>query len=149
MILAIMKPKDLKKLFTFEERRPALANGIFYVPLYYNLYHEFTLPPMNELFGNDRPLCVEYCSGNGDWILNRAMRFPENNWIAVERRFDRVRKIWSKMKNCNLANLLIVYGDAEPFTQYYLKNHSLESAYINMLKIACYRPPFLMNCHVY
>ena len=126
-----MKPKDLKRLFTFEERRPLLADGVFYVPFYYTGYENYAFPPLFELFGNDHPTCIEYCSGNGDWILEKAKQNREKNWIAVEKRFDRVRKIWSKTKNDYISNLFIVCGEAFTFTRFYLLNDTIEEAYIN------------------
>lgn len=131
MILCAMKPKDLKKLFTFDERRPAFDDCIFYVPYYYAHYQEFVPPTFVEFFGNQHPVCVEYCSGNGDWIIEKAASNPDKNWIAVERRFDRVRKIWSKLKNQQLKNILVVSGEAETFTHHYLQDHVLEAVYIN------------------
>lgn len=123
-----MKPKDLKPQFTFETRRPCLCDGVLYVPHHYNDHALFVCPP---LFAGSNPLCVEYCSGNGDWIVAKAQQFPEKNWIAVEKRFDRVRKIWSKVKNCSLNNLLIVCGEAMTFTLHYLKGGCVEEIYIN------------------
>lgn len=126
-----MKPKDLKRAYPFAEREPLLTDGIFYVPVYYSGYEKYSLPSFQILFGNTNPVCVEYCSGNGDWVLEKAKSCPDKNWIAVEKRFDRVRKIWSKTKNYGISNLLIVYGEALTFTHHYLLNESIDEAYIN------------------
>src|ERR1700731_3962169 len=136
-----MKPKDLKRLFTFEERRPLLADQVFYVPYYYEAYENYALPPLCNLFGNEYPICVEYCSGNGDWILERAKLNPEKNWIAVEKRFDRVQKIWSKLKNRGISNLFVVCGEAFTFTRFYLLNGAIEEVYIN------FPDPWPKHCH--
>jgi tRNA (guanine-N7-)-methyltransferase len=125
-----MKPRDLKRALTFEERRPLLHDHIFYVPVYYSNYSCFALD-FSSYFGNDNPLCIEYCSGNGDWVVQRAQLETSMNWIAVERRFERVKKIWSKLKNHALTNLLIVFGEALIFTQHYVKSESIDEAYIN------------------
>ena len=132
----------LKRHFTFEERRPYLADHVFYVPQYYNAYEDYVFPPFATLFKNAHPVCVEYCSGNGDWILEKAQAHPEMNWIAVEKRFDRVQKIWSKMTRRSIDNLLIVCGEAFAFTHYYLPNASLEEVYIN------FPDPWLKMRHV-
>ena len=126
-----MQPKDLKLPFSFESRRPLLQDSVFYVPDYYSNYSEFALPALGTILGNDNPVCIEYCSGNGDWILDRALNDSHTNWIAVEMRFDRIRKIWAKMKNYALENLLIVCGEALTFTHNYLSNHVLEEVFIN------------------
>jgi len=126
-----MKPKDLKSAFSFEQRRPCLLDQVFYVPIYYQNYDSFKLPAFYDYFANHHPVHVEYCSGNGDWIVEKAKQYPYKNWIAVEKRFDRVRKIWAKAKNLSLTNLLIVSGEALTFTLHYLPNQSIEEAYIN------------------
>ena len=126
-----MKPKDLKAPFSFEERRPSILERILYVPTYYAKHGEFSFPTWQELFGNDHPVHIEYCSGNGEWILERAKAHPEVNWVAVEIRFDRVRKIHSKRTNEKVTNLFIVCGEAQVFTREYLHSNSVEMMYVN------------------
>lgn len=126
-----MKATDLKPFCTFEERRPLLREGVFFVPRHYSTHDQSLLPLFSELFGNQNPVHVEYCSGNGDWILERALENPEKNWVAVEKRFDRVRKIWAKLRNHQLKNLLVVWGEALTFTQHYLPTSTIEEIHIN------------------
>lgn len=128
---AAMKPKDLKVAVTFEERRPLMCDGVFYVPRYYAFHHEYSFPTWEEIFGNNNPVAIEYCAGNGDWIVQKAQENVLMNWVAVEKRFDRVRKIWAKCKNRNLSNLLIVYGEGSTFTHHYVANHTVDEVYIN------------------
>src|ERR1700757_2080951 len=105
-----MKPKHLKCPFTWEERRPLLFQRVLFVPEYYQRHEEWTFPGWEDpsLFGNPREVSVEFCSGHGHWIIEKAKAHPEKNWVAVEMQFERVRKIWSKMQNNQLSNLLIV-----------------------------------------
>ena len=77
-----MKPKDLKAPYSFKERRPCIQDRIFYVPTYYPRYEEFTFSSWQELFGNEHPVHIEYCSGNGEWILGKAESNPEINWVG-------------------------------------------------------------------
>lgn len=126
-----MKPKDLKAPHSFEERRPVVQDRIFFIPDYYHDYQSFTLPSWKEIFGNENPVHVEYCSGNGEWILRNAERSPHINWVAVELKFDRVRKIHSKRTNLELSNLFIVCGKAQVFTREYLRESSIEATYVN------------------
>jgi tRNA (guanine-N7-)-methyltransferase len=51
--------------------------------------------------------------------------------VAVEWRFERVRKIWSKTQNNNLSNLFIISGDAQIFIKEYLPASSVDEVYIN------------------
>jgi tRNA (guanine-N7-)-methyltransferase len=128
-----MRPKDLKSPFTWETRQPAICDRILYVPKYYNRHHEYCFPKWEspEVFGRVAPIEVEYCSGNGAWIVEKAIAHPERNWVAVEIQFDRARKIWSKVKNFNLPNLLVVCGEAETFTKFYVPRKSFAAIYVN------------------
>lgn len=126
-----MKPEDLKTPFRFSERRVLLEGRMFYVPDHLECYKEYCLPPFKELFGNPNPVFVEYCAGHGHWVVERALASPHQNWIAVERRFDRVRRIWAKRENCKIENLLIVCGEAHCVTEHYFYDASLAGVYIN------------------
>ncbi len=128
-----MKPKDLKSQYTWDTRCIKLEDGVFYVPSHYPNYGSFTFPGWahSDVFGNENPVNVEYCSGNGAWIATKAMEFPNENWVAVEKRFDRVRKIWSKKKNHGLNNLFIVCGEAQTFTEHYIPKGSVKDIFIN------------------
>ena len=127
-----MKPKDLSFFYKSGERKPEIRDNVFCVPRNYVGYDKFSMPDLQKvIFKNDNPIHVEFCSGNGEWIVKCAQLHPEINWIAVERKFSRVRKIWSKMKNHALDNLFIVCGNAEDFSEHYLPKGLVSSIYIN------------------
>lgn len=104
-----------------------------FIPKHYDRHREWVLPQWDDpqLFGRKAPLHVEYCSGNGTWIAEKAQRHPERNWIAVEKRFDRVTKIAARKERLNLNNLVIVCGDALTFARDYLPKQSVEQTYVN------------------
>ncbi len=124
-----MKPKNLKFPFTWIERKPTFHEGVFIVPQRYE--HHQKWEDIEGLFSEKKELHIEYCSGNGDWIIQKALEYPHYLWIAVEKQFERVRKIWSKMHNQLVNNLLIVCGEALTFTQYYLQDNSAREVYVN------------------
>ena len=126
-----MKPKDLKSPLTWEERRPLIHDGILYVPQYYQRHHEWTFPGWSSVFERTASIEIEYCSGNGAWIIEKATAHPERNWVAVDHQFERVRKIWSKKKNLSLSNLFIVCGEALTFSKFYVPDLSFSAIYIN------------------
>ncbi|MGE0198013.1 MAG: tRNA (guanosine(46)-N7)-methyltransferase TrmB [Simkaniaceae bacterium] len=126
-----MKPKDLPYPFTWEKRRPFFKEGIFYVPDYYEGHDPTLLPPLKTFFGNEHPVHIEYCSGNGEWVIAQAQKCPDWNWIAVEKKFERVRKIYAKGENLGLSNLLVISGDALIFSREYLPEASIAAAYVN------------------
>lgn len=90
-----------------------------------------SLPPWEKIFGNRHPICIEYCSGNGDWIVAQAAAYPQYNWVAVERKFDRVQKIWSKGKNGKRENLFIMCAEALLVTGLYIASGSVAKVYVN------------------
>jgi tRNA (guanine-N7-)-methyltransferase len=129
-----MRPQQLKSPFPYNERRVLLEDRIWHIPNVDNKsFPTFQFPGWSDssFFSNDLPVCMEYCSGNGHWITDKAKNHPEFNWVAVEYDFERARKIWSKLKNENLSNLLIVCGEGLRFTRTYIPSESIHSAYIN------------------
>jgi len=128
-----MKPKNLKCPFTWRNRYVLIQDRVWYVPEYYDAFDQFTFPGWNspDFFGNDRPVHIEYCSGNGDWIIQKAQQFPEFNWVAVEKQFQRVRKIWSKAQNHNISNLIIVSGEGYTVSHHYIPDQTVSEVYVN------------------
>ncbi len=128
-----MRPKHLKCPFTWATRRPMIHDRILYVPEYYDRHQDFVFPGWDspEVFGRVAPVEVEYCAGNGAWIVEKAIAHPERNWVAVEIQFERARKIWSKIQNLNLKNLFVVCGEGLTFTKYYAPTGGFASVYVN------------------
>lgn len=129
-----MKPNDLKPPFPKrEDRRVAIEDRVWYVPDMDEEDDSFVFPGWDhpDLFGNNHPVCVEYCSGNGAWIAEKAKENPNINWVAVEIRFMRTRKIWSKIKNYNLDNLIVICGEGMYATKKYFPKSSIHHVYVN------------------
>lgn len=124
-----MRPKHLKFPFAWEERKPCVHEGILIVPKYYTQHRQWQ--EIEALFPKEKEIMVEFCSGNGDWVIEKAKKNPQQYWIAVEMLFERVRKIWSKKHNYKISNLLIICGEALTFTKYYLPKECIQEAYVN------------------
>ncbi|MES2272572.1 MAG: tRNA (guanine(46)-N(7))-methyltransferase TrmB [Chlamydiota bacterium] len=125
--------KDLKIPFVWADRRPILLDRLFYIPTHYDLHAEWPALCWTDpaVFGNANPVHIEYCSGNGQWIGERAQENPQLNWVAVEKDFQRARKIWLKIHREALPNLFVVHGDALTFTRYYTPPASVDEIYVN------------------
>ena len=110
-----------------------LLDRLLYVPRFYEQHEEWTPIPWSDpqIFGNEKPVILEYCSGNGQWICEKAKQNPEFNWVALDIRFDRCRKTWGRLYRENLSNLYILCGDAIPLTRYYIPKKSLMEIYVN------------------
>ncbi len=128
-----MRPEDLQSPFKWKDRHILVQDRVWYVPDQFKDFNSFTFPGWNapQLFTEQKPICLEYCSGNGAWIASKAQEQQEYNWVAVERKFDRVKKIWSKIKNHQLDNLLTVCGEGHQVTCQYIPSQSIHSVYIN------------------
>jgi len=126
-----MKPKQLKCPFRWDTRTPCLAEGVLYVPSYYFSHDQWSLQEVEQIYSSFSKISIEYCSGNGAWVAAKAKQEPDVLWIAVEKRFDRVQRIWAKKENEALSNLLIVCGEAQAFTKYYLKKSLIDCIYVN------------------
>lgn len=114
--------------FEWEDRRPVIIENLLYIPNHYDKHHHFE---NKSYFENANPINIEYCSGNGQWIIERAKQNPGTNYIAVEMKFDRARQIWVKMRNENLKNLFVVMGEALIFTKHYLNSGDICDIFIN------------------
>jgi len=128
-----MKPEDLKSPFKWDARCVLIKDRIWYVPDYYDRYEEFKFPgwQSEQIFKNDHPIKVEYCSGNGTWIAAKAEADKNANWVAVELRFQRIRKIGSKIHNLQLDNLFAICGEAYNVTHRYFPSDCVDEIFIN------------------
>lgn len=95
----------------------------------------FTFPGWHDelCFGSHspNPIHVEYCSGNGAWIVEKAQQNPHINYVAVEMENTRVYKIWRKTKRLELPNLLVVNAEAYLLTKRYFPSASIAEVFIN------------------
>ncbi len=114
-------------------RQLMIKERIFYAPMNLEEGNNFAFPGWSDqsLFGNQNPLRIEYCSGNGSWIVDKAINHPEINWVAIEKKFSRASKIGSKAHKLHLNNLIVVYGEAFAVSSLYFPNECCEGAYIN------------------
>lgn len=129
-----MKTKnDLHIPFSWEERRPVFLERFFYLPK--AIEHDLNREKINwsdeTIFGNDRPVCIEICSGNGQWIGDRAKERPDLNWVAVDLDFGRARKTWLKSYREGIPNLYVVCGEGTAFLRHYVSPKSIFQSFVN------------------
>lgn len=126
-----MRPNQLVYPFESEEEKSIkIEDRVLYFPAPSPNMSKFCFHDL-EYFGNENPIYVEYCSGNGGWIAEKAIQDKNINWIGVEIKFKRIKKIWAKIKNYSLNNLIALYGEAEKSTEFLFKEASVSQAYIN------------------
>jgi tRNA (guanine-N7-)-methyltransferase len=124
--------KDLQIPFAWEERKAIVHDRLWYLPEKRDFSH-FAFPgwQSSELFANDNPIHIEYCSGNGSWLIEKAKNEPHHHFLAVERQFERARKIWCKLHNANLSNVVVAWAEGHMLTQHFIPSNSVSEIYIN------------------
>lgn len=125
---------DLKIPFEGKQRKPFLEEGFFYVPSQYEKHHLFgknLFAIESNFFSVKQPFVIEFCSGNGQWIVEKALQYPDKNWIAVEKRFDRAKKIFLKRQKLHLSNLSVIWGEGYCFSCFYVPNQMISEIFIN------------------
>ncbi len=66
----------------------------------------------NMIFGNDNPIKIEIGMGKGTFIYNNALRYPDINFIGIEK-FDSVlARAIQKIGDIDLPNLKLIRMDA-------------------------------------
>lgn len=82
-----------------------------------------------ELFGNDKPICIEIGMGKGNFIKGMALTNPDVNYIGIEK-FDSVMvRAVEKLENTNFDNLKLIKMDAEYIGEVF--NNEINIIYLN------------------
>lgn len=89
---------------------------------------EKSSPVLENLSG---AVAVEFCSGNGAWVIQKALENPSVYWLAVEKKLERAKKIWKRAKRLSAANVLVVCGSAEHLVNLVLPEEIISQAFIN------------------
>lgn len=128
----MVRPKSIVPPFPKRSPKVLIHDKVWYMaPMADGTAFEFPGWHSEELFPNANDIRIEYCSGNGTWITEKAAAHPEINWLAVEKRFDRARKIWSKIKNKGLDNLVVAFAEGLSLTNRYIPPSSVSAIYVN------------------
>jgi tRNA (guanine-N7-)-methyltransferase len=126
----MVRPKDISPPFEKSNPRVMIHDQVWYIPPFAS-FSDFTFPGWAGVFQREGPVRIEYCTGNGAWIAEKAQAFPEYNWLAVEIQFDRARKVWSKIQNHSIKNLVVAFADAMVLSSHYIPSGSVECIYVN------------------
>jgi len=72
----------------------------------------------NDMCENKKTVCLEIGCGKGDFICEMALKFPDVNFIAVEKSTDVIIVALEKAKNMRLSNVRFVISDIKEFVKY-------------------------------
>ena len=83
----------------------------------------------NKLFNNSNPIHLEIGMGKGNFIIEMAKRYPEINFIGLEK-FDSVLlKATKKLEGIKLNNLKLILFDAENIDEVF--DSEIDTLYLN------------------
>lgn len=77
------------------------------------------------LFSNSNPIYLEIGMGKGDFIIENAMRYPNINFIGIEKYASVMVRAVQKLKEINLPNLKFICTDAKNVNTLFQKNITL------------------------
>ena len=66
----------------------------------------------HEVFENDNPIFIEIGMGKGDFILENAKKYPNNNYIGIEKYDSIIALAIKKIETEELSNLKLIRMDA-------------------------------------
>ena len=66
----------------------------------------------NKLFGNNNPIHIEIGMGKGNFIIGMAKKFPEINFIGIEKYDSVLVRACEKLEDEELSNLYLISMDA-------------------------------------
>ena len=83
----------------------------------------------NKLFGNSNPIHLDIGMGKGDFIIGMAKKYPDINFIGMEK-FDSVLvKATKKLEGTQLPNLRLLWFDADKVEEVFDKE--IDTLYLN------------------
>ena len=88
-------------------------------------------PDWQAQFGNTNPLKLEIGFGMGNFLIEMAAKEPDSNFIGIDFYHKGIRKIMTRIRNLQLENIRIVYGDIRSKISILCQDGELETVYIN------------------
>lgn len=83
----------------------------------------------NELFNNNKPICLEIGMGKGDFIINMALQHPDINYIGLEKYQSIVVRAVEKLEKLEINNLKLICIDALELGDIFAKE--IDTIYLN------------------
>ena len=91
-------------------------------------YEELT-GNFKTIFTNNNPIHLEIGTGKGDFIIGMALKYPDINFIGVEKYASVLYKLIGKIENMNIPNLKIIMVDASSIDEIF--KHEIDTLYLN------------------
>ena len=87
------------------------ANDIIVKGIYYIDNPSIYKGKWNKLFNNNNPIYIELGMGKGDFIINNAIKYPDINFIGIEKYDSVIVRAIQKSNELELNNLKLIRLD--------------------------------------
>lgn len=82
-----------------------------------------------KLFNNNNPIHIEIGMGKGDFIINMALKYPDINFIGIEKFDSVIVKAVLKLTDKNIPNLKLIRMDALSIDEIF--KQEIDTIYLN------------------
>ena len=82
-----------------------------------------------KIFGNDKPIHLEVGMGKGKFIIDMALKYPNINFIGIEKYESIVCRAVQKLEEKEINNLKFIVIDALELANIF--DHEIETLYLN------------------
>jgi tRNA (guanine-N7-)-methyltransferase len=86
---------------------------------------------LRDIFGKDRSVEVDLGSGPGRFLIESARRFPDRNFLGIERLLGRVRKTCRAASTIGLTNVRVLRLELDYTVRYLLPENSIWRFHLN------------------
>lgn len=81
---------------------------------------------LNCVFGNDNPIFLDIGAGKGKFVIESALKNPDNNYIGVEMLENIIVSACEKAQNLGLKNVKFINSGAEYLQRYFDENSVMQ-----------------------
>ncbi len=85
---------------------------------------------INDFFEKPQPLEVDLGCGEGSFLLAMAAKYPERNFLGVERLLGRVKKVAKKIKKSQLTNVRVLRLDTKYLVEWLIEPKSVSRVHL-------------------
>ena len=85
----------------------------------------YLIENINNVFDNNNPLYIEIGMGKGKFIIENALKYPNINFIGIEKYDSVIVRAVEKLENLDIPNLKLLRMDATNIDEVFNKNVDL------------------------
>ena len=83
----------------------------------------------NKLFNNNNPIRIEIVMGKGNFIIENAIKYPNINFIGIEKYDSVMVKAIRRLETLDLPNLRLIRMDAGKIEEVF--DHEIDEVFLN------------------